>query len=265
MAKPKITAHMVVKNEDQWIFYSLSSILPYVDQILITDTGSSDHTVEIIKSISSPKIKFSQTNITNANDLTTLRNTQLKQTKTDWVWIIDGDEIYPPNLAQECVTATKTNIFGVVVKRNDLLGDIYHRQIESVGTYNLFGKKGHHLIRIFNKSHFPKLKYVGTYPYEDLVYQNETSLRDTPPSDWYFTNSALYHAMYLKRSSITSSTFNRGKYKIETGISVTTPPPAVFSLPHPSFLPNPLRHRSLVYEVVATIITPIKNLKRKFL
>jgi glycosyltransferase involved in cell wall biosynthesis len=51
-----ITVHMVVKNEDQWIWYSIQSVLQYVDKILITDTGSTDHTVEIIKSIKSPKL-----------------------------------------------------------------------------------------------------------------------------------------------------------------------------------------------------------------
>lgn len=265
MAKPKITAHMVVKNEDRWVYYAINSILPYVDQFLITDTGSSDQTITIIQRLKSPKIRFAQTNIQSAADLTAVRNAQLKATKTDWAWIIDGDEVYPEDLAQECVQATTNNYAGIVVRRYDLLGDIYHRQVESVGTYDLFGSKGHHLIRLFNQAKFPDLRYVGIYPYEDLVYQNGVSLRDTPPSDWYFTAGSLSHAMYLPRSSPNSFAFNRGKYKVETGIPVTTPPPKVFSLPHPLGLTSPLAKRSLVYELLARILTPIKNLKRKLL
>lgn len=256
---------MIVKNEDQWVYYAISSILSYVDQLLITDTGSADHTIELIKSIASPKIKFSQTKIASANDLTSLRNQQLQQTQSDWVWIVDGDEIYPQSVAQECVTATKTKKSGIVVRRYDLLGDIYHRQIESVGTYNLFGKSGHHLIRLFNKKHFPQLKYLGVYPNEDLVYQDNISLRDTDTGNWIFTKGSIYHAMYLTRSSNSTFTYNRGKYKIETGIPVVSNPPTVFKIPRPAFLRDPLRHRSILYELSAAVITPIKNLKRKYL
>ena len=47
---------MIVKNEDQWVFYAINSVLPYVDELIITDTGSTDHTLELIRSIHSPKI-----------------------------------------------------------------------------------------------------------------------------------------------------------------------------------------------------------------
>jgi len=38
--KDAITAHMIVKNEEQWVWYALQSILPYVDKVIVYDTGS---------------------------------------------------------------------------------------------------------------------------------------------------------------------------------------------------------------------------------
>ncbi len=265
MSKPKITAHMVVKNEDQWVWYAINSILPFVDTLLITDTGSTDQTLKLINSINSPKIRLTTHSIHSPSELTQVRNAQLDATLTDWVWIIDGDEIYPQSVADECVKNAGQTYSGIVVRRYDLLGDIYHRQIESVGTYDLFGKKGHHLIRLFNKSKFPGLKYEGVYPNEDLVFKNNQSLRDTLPEKWYFTSGSIYHAMYLKRSSINSHTFNRGKFKIETGMALTSPPPEIFSSPHPLQLIDPLAHRSISYDLAAGLITPIKKLKRKLI
>ena len=48
----RIVAHILVKNEEKWIWYSLMSVLDYVDEILVWDAGSTDRTVEIIKTIS---------------------------------------------------------------------------------------------------------------------------------------------------------------------------------------------------------------------
>ena len=35
-----LTVHMVVKNEDRFIWYALNSVLPYVDKVIIFYTGS---------------------------------------------------------------------------------------------------------------------------------------------------------------------------------------------------------------------------------
>ena len=51
MSKIRITAHMMVKNEARFVWYSIMSVLDYVDRIRIWDTGSNDGTVEIIESL----------------------------------------------------------------------------------------------------------------------------------------------------------------------------------------------------------------------
>lgn len=272
-----VTAHMVVKNEDQWVWFAINSVLPYVDTFLITDTGSTDNTVSIIKSISSDKIIFNQTKVNSRDDVTRVRQSQIDNTKTKWIWLVDGDEIYTDSGAKEIIVAISSLKYSaVVVRRYDLLGDIYHKQDESIGSYDMFGETGHLLIRLINKDTLKGLSVKGEYPLESYFAGDGKCVNDLDKNDVYITNNYLYHAMYLKRSSLGGNLpmFNRGKYKIETGIeirSVGVDPrvdpsiPSVFHLPSLSFVPDPLVHRGFRYEILASIITPIKNLKRKFL
>ncbi len=262
-----ITAHMVVKNEDQWVWFAINSVLPNVKEIFITDTGSTDNTIAVIKSINSPKIKLTQTKINHPSELTQIRQRQLDETKTPWFWLVDADEIYPQKTAQEIISAISTNQYeGIVVRRYDLLGDVYHRQKETVGSYHLFGHKGHLTIRLLNKKLIKSLYLIGDYPLEGYYDSSGTSVRDRDPQKYYLTQNYLYHAMYLKRSSLgtnLSTVFNRQKYKIEKGIPINDQLPEVFNLPRPSIVPDPLKKRSLTYEVLATLITPVKTLKRR--
>lgn len=263
-----ISAHMIVKNEDQWVWFAISSILPFVDELLITDTGSSDKTEAVIRSISSTKIKFSKELCYSPAEITKVRQSQLKESKNDWIWIVDGDEIYPESTAMECVEATRNEGYeGIVVRRYDLLGDIYHRQVESVGRYELFGHSGHLLIRLINKAKINGLEYRGDYPNEGFFDGEGNSILKRNPKEWYITNNYLYHAMYLKRSSLGGNLamFNRSKYKVETGISINDSIPEIFTIPRPAIVSNPLVKRGISYELLASIVTPIKNLKRKII
>lgn len=263
-----ITAHMIVRNEDRWIWFAIKSVLPYVKQILITDTGSTDNTVNIVRSIKSKKIVLDQITTNSADDITKARQNQITNTHTSWIWVVDGDEIYPRKTAKEVVDATKSSQYeGIVVRRYDLLGDIFHRQRETVGEYNLFGQKGHLVTRLINLSEVKGLHLKGTYPNEGYYDEEGISTRARNPKNWYITKNYFYHSMYLKRSSLGSnlrSVFNRSKYKIETGIKIPDSIPEVFNLSRSEIAPDPLRRRSLLYELIARFITTIKNIKRAF-
>ena len=268
MVKSKITVHMMVKNEDQWVRYSLLSVLPYVDTILVNDTGSTDHTVEAIKSISSPKIKLTEYVVNTPSEVTRVREEQLRDTKTDWFWVVDGDEIYPEVTAQEVITTINGNNFeGITVRRYDLLGDIYHRQNESVGTYKMWGTSGHLVLRALNKNRIKGLHLSGSYPNEGYYDKNGIAIIDHDPTMHYITKNYLYHAMYLKRSSMGGNLnmFNRSKNKIELGIPLHSNPPTVFDIEPLSWERDPKQHRSPAYLTLASLITPIKQLKRKFI
>lgn len=250
-----ITAHMVVKNEDQWVWYAIQGVLPYVDTFLITDTGSSDNTLSMIKSIKSAKIIFNRSPVQSRSEIAKIRTNQIRSTYTPWIWIVDGDEIYPESLAREITTAVNESKYtAIVVRRYDLLGDVYHRQIETVGSYEMFGEKGHLLVRLINQNKLKDLAVRGEYPLESY-YCGDKCVNDLPRDQVYLTQSSLFHAMYLKRSSLGGNLpmFNRSKYKIETGIKIEGPIPEVL-LGFPK--------RSRLYELIARVVTPIKHLKR---
>lgn len=264
----KITAHMVVKNEDQWVWYAINSVLPYVNKLLITDTGSTDNTVKIIKSIKSDKIEFNQIQANSPKDVTTARQAQIDKTKEGWIWVVDGDEVYPEDCAEEIVKAIKSKKYeGIVVRRYDLLGDLYHRQLESVGQYELFGSRGHLVTRLVNKDKIKGLHISGDYPLEGYYDGKDVSTRDRERKNWYITSNYLYHAMYLKRSSLGGNLpmFNRSKYKIETGILIDHKPPEVMYSSHPRYVPGHLEPRGIAYEIAAGFITPVKTLYRKII
>ncbi len=265
------TIHMVVKNEDIFIWYAIQSVLKYSSQILIFDTGSTDNTVQMIKSIRSEKIIFKQKGSIDNKELVKLRQEQIDQTKTDWFWVVDGDEIYPKITADEVskfITNGKDRYEGGVVRRYDLLGDIYHYQSETVGEYNLFGQKGHLVLRLLNKKKLPLLHLSGIYPNEGYYDQNNEAIIDHPRQNFFITGNRLFHAMYLPRSTKGGSlknTLHRNKVKIEDGhpFSASQNFPDVFFRQRPLFVPSVIEPRSRAYEIKAKLITPLKKFKRK--
>lgn len=264
---------MIVKNEDRFIWYAISSVLPYVDKFLIYDTGSTDNTVKVIRSITSDKIIFHQFNIDNISEIAKLRDRQIKETADEWFWVVDGDEIYTDSLCQEIKDTLKKEgdkLEGIVVGRFDLLGDIYHHQDESVGTYNMLGKSGHMALRLINKKNIPELHVSGNYPYEEYLDKNGTGIIFHPVEKFRFTQGKLFHAMYLGRSSLGANlagTFHRRKYTIESGHKFPEhfKYPEVFFKSRQSIIPDVTVKRSSIYNLFASFITPLKLLKRKIL
>ena len=198
-----VTAHMIVKNEDQFIWYAISSVLPYVDKFIIFDTGSTDKTVEIIRLFKDKKIVFKQKEKVDALGLAALRNEQIHFTKGGWIWIADGDEAYPQKTVKNIlgIINGKKDYLGIIVHRYDLLGDIYHYQDEGVGAYNQFGKKGHYVLRLINKNKIPGLQVKGEYPNEYYANRNGQSIKMLGKDEFAFVEERIFHAMYLPRSS----------------------------------------------------------------
>jgi glycosyltransferase involved in cell wall biosynthesis len=262
--------NMVVKNEDRFIWYAIKSVENYAEKILITDTGSTDNTVQIIKSIKSKKIVFSEKKINNREELTKIRQDQLRNSNAEWVWIVDGDEIYSDSLCREIIFLInqKKRLEGVVVGRYDLIGDIYHYQDEKVGSYSLFGKKGHIVLRLINKYSVPFLHTEGIYPYEAYYDKLNQEITTHDKKLFAFTKGKIFHAMYLKRSSKGANlknTYHRNKWKVEIGHKISSSDnfPEVFSNVDQNAISSVITRRSYLYKFIALLITPIKQIKRQ--
>lgn len=78
---------MIVKNESRCLEECLSRAEKLVDKIYITDTGSTDNTVEIAE-----KFHAHISHFTWQNDFAAARNYALAQSDCDWNLILDADE-----------------------------------------------------------------------------------------------------------------------------------------------------------------------------
>ncbi|MFH1280669.1 MAG: glycosyltransferase [Candidatus Beckwithbacteria bacterium] len=195
----KITTHTIVKNEQNWIKQALMSVIDQVNRMLVWDTGSTDNTVSIIKSINSPKIIFSQKGPVNRRQLVNLRNLQIKVTQTPWFIILDGDEIWPKdNLIQliKAIEKVQPNTVALVNRTKNCIGDLHHFLPETKGRYQIGPWQGHLNIRAIKN--LPGLKVAGEYPDEAYVYQSK-KLQDQP-KNLEFVDTWYLHTTHLKRT-----------------------------------------------------------------
>jgi len=239
----KVIAHSLVKNEERFIWYALNSVIDEVDQIIIFDTGSSDKTVEIIKSIKNPKIRFEEKGSQDAKGLSNLRNEMLKQSSCDWILILDGDEIWWQGGITKTVNFLNNHQkIDVVANPNYMLiGDIFHYQEELAGKYKILDKKGHYNIRLINRK-IAGLQIEGSYPDEAFVDASGIKVQEFTKDKIYFLKEAYMHTSFLCRSS------KRKQTKFEIG----TPFPLDFYYPEVFFKKRP-----------AIILSPWKNMNSK--
>lgn len=241
--------------------------MPYAKEILVFDTGSTDKTVEIIKSTHSPKIIFEEKGVVNKEGLTKLREEQIKRTKTDWFLIVDGDEIWPANQIGKLLKIAEDapqNTTALFNRVRNCIGDVYHYLPENTGKYEIKGIKGNLNIRLIRNRGL--LKVQGNYPLE--YYEDDNGPIQNQKENLIFADVWYLHTTFLKRSSnqIKKVSGSFGKQRVwERGLIMKEDElPEVFSLPKPEFLPNPLVKRSVLYEVASLLTIPAVSLKRRF-
>ena len=83
-----ISACIIVKNEEQFLEECLNSIKDLADEIIIVDTGSTDKSIEIAKKFTDKRYTFAW-----INDFAKARNFSLTKATSDWILIIDSDEV----------------------------------------------------------------------------------------------------------------------------------------------------------------------------
>ena len=118
----KISACMMVKNEEEMLPRALESIKDEVDEIIVVDTGSTDRTVEIARQYTD-KVYFHQW----FDDFSGMRNITLSYATGDYILILDADDEFrrmQPDLGlREFLEKPRFNI--------------YRFQLENVATKNV--------------------------------------------------------------------------------------------------------------------------------
>src|SRR3989344_1782696 len=143
---------ILTKNEEKMIGACLESV-KWADEIIIADNGSTDKTLEIIRSDKSLEsrvkvMKFAE------QDFASLRNKAMEEAKGDWVLYVDADERVLENLKEEILKQVQDdNMVGgdkysayAISRKNIIFGNEV-----SYGPY-----KKDWVIRLFRKKDFEK-------------------------------------------------------------------------------------------------------------
>jgi len=242
-----ITAHCLVKNEENFIWYALQSVLPFVDRVLVWDTGSTDKTVKIIKSISSSKISFEEKGPVNEVGHTALRNEMIRRTTSDWFMILDGDEVWPSNALNSTLGMLQSlpaNKSCILSKFIFCVGDVYH--YSTWGQYKTaWGLRGHYTPRFVRN--VGDVCWKGGFDGDTLYFgdgQRLVNKANVIVSEDYF-----FHLGVLSRSPKDFEvTLGHGRKVVDTcflgflGHGCKLPAdvtvPEIFTAPKPAFVPT---------------------------
>lgn len=271
-----IVAHVLVKNEARFIWYSVMSVIDYVDKILLWDDGSTDETEEVVKTILNTNLgkrKIDFLELRNKQDFRedNIRQKMLDQTSGDWILMVDGDEIWWQDSIINLTSKIRkfgNNTESIVVPTINLVGDMFHYQEAVAGKFILAGKKGHLNLRAVS-SKIPGLRSFGRDWNWGWVDEKGTYVQNRNTKKIKFINSPYLHVSHLQRAGCKSKdteVFRRNfKTKYEIGINFPYDfyYPEVFFKPRPSVVPSPWKTMSLGYKLNAYWQTPLKKIKRK--
>jgi hypothetical protein len=87
-SRQRISLALIARNEERSIQQALLSARPFVQEIIVVDTGSSDRTIELAK-----RSGAAVSSIQWSDDFAAARNAALEACTGDWVLSMDADEV----------------------------------------------------------------------------------------------------------------------------------------------------------------------------
>lgn len=265
---PKITAHTLVKNEARWIWFALNSVLEFVDEIMVWDTGSTDETVNIIKTINHPKIKLKEIGSVDASGHTAARGAMLDETDSDWILILDGDEIWYNESLKACISqiSNHKSLSALISPFINLVGDIFHFQKSSRSHYRIGPYSGSYNIRFINRR-IPGLHVAKPHGGQEYRNADGIALQNLPAENLELVNAPYLHTTHLQRSAkllTDRHTLKRDfKYRLELGrrFAPDFVYPEALYLPRPEIVPDPWTPRTPGYVTKSMIYEPARFVK----
>ena len=91
----KISACVIVKNEEKNIGQWLNNMRQIADEIIVVDTGSTDNTLTILENAGITPYHF-----TWCNDFSVAKNYAIQQATGDWIVFLDADEYFDASSVQ---------------------------------------------------------------------------------------------------------------------------------------------------------------------
>lgn len=274
--KKTIWAHTLVKNEERYLWYAVMSVADFVDKILLWDTGSTDNTLAIIEEIKKAKgekISFKEVGEVNPEEFTKVRQEMLDQTKSDWILILDGDEVWWEESIKDLTNLIQKEgdiLETIISPYYNIVGDIYHYQEKAAGQYRIDDQFGHFNIRAINRK-IPGLHFEKPHGQQGLFDKDGVLIQERSKKYRRFIDAPYMHFTNMMRSSSYTNDAKvpkrslKFKYEIGLPFPKNFHYPEVFYLPRPGIVSSPWEKMSPIYLIRAIPETVVKRLKRKFL
>lgn len=271
----EIWAHTLVKNEERYLWFSVVSVINFVDKVLIWDTGSSDKTPEIalrLKRLFPEKIEYKEIGEISANEFPKIRQQMLDATKADWFIVLDGDEVWWEGSIKsvvEVINQKGNSLESIVVPMVYPIGDIFHKQDESAGKYNLAGHFGNISLRAVNRK-IPGLSSLNPHGKWGWIDGTGKMIQDREESKILFINAPYMHFSLVPRGNSRSDDEKvmkrQKKLKYELGQDFPKDYfyPEAFFNNVPEIIPSPWQTIDLSFKIRAYVETPLRKIKRKF-
>ncbi len=205
---PTITAHCLVKNEENFVGYAIRSVVDFVDKIIVFDTGSTDKTVRIVQELAVEyphKILFEEKGECDKQRHTQLRQEMLDRTTTDWFMVLDGDEVWTKRGMEEVseVIANNNSIECLVAPFYLCVGDIYHRYYKR-SNFRILNRVGSFSPRIIQKTQ--DIHWSGAYGNDTLLFGDGSIINNL--ENTLFLKHKYWHLTNLPRSSFDHTDFS---------------------------------------------------------
>jgi len=150
---PTIGVVAISRNEETDLPLFLEHLLPWVDEIVIVDDGSTDGTKGIIKN-AGPKVRLIEQVMNKDFGFAGQRNRGIQEASSDWLLHMDIDERVTPELAGEIISAIQEDRYDAYRYRR--LNFFLHRPMRGGG---------------FQDWNNPQLAKRGRHHFENAVHE----------------------------------------------------------------------------------------------
>lgn len=189
---------MIVKNEEQRLAKCLESILGFVDEIIIVDTGSMDATKEIAYRYTPNVLDFEWT-----QDFSAARNASIQKATGTWIIYLDADEFVDPLKFQEFVAFLSKlpdhKPTGIILPVYNYVGDNNSGKISESKAIRVFNNYQHiQFIRPIHEQLHCSSANIFTVEYPFPIYHTGYLQEIIESKDKSSRNMAIFETMLLE-------------------------------------------------------------------
>ena len=184
--KQTVSLCMIVKDEEDCLLAAIQSVRNITDELIVIDTGSTDRTPQLALASGAKLFYFAWT-----KDFSEARNFALKQASSDWILVLDADEV---------LESVSREAFNELLNNVEIEG--YFLRIKNVLGSNL-GESSDQVVRLFrNKS---------VYQFEGAIHEQVAPciLRANNGKGLSLAPLTLNHYGYLKDRLQSKDKFSR--------------------------------------------------------